>query len=502
MTENLKLAKHHFELALAALGKNDTLQAEIELRNALKFSPSRPSILVNLSAVLIRQQKWVEAKKFCADLLEIQSNSIEGIINLGICEQHIDNLDGALCRFNEALAINPSFVSAWVNKGNILLEKELFIEARNCFEIAQKLEPILAESHIGLGNLYNELTDYVRGLEQFSIALSINPNNYQARWNKSLSLLRLGHYEEGWMLYESRWQIPGMAEYAKHQDIPLWLGESPVSSRTILIYAEQGFGDAIQMSRYLPILANQMGAKVIFEVNPDLMELMRSLDPMIKIISSHKPLGEQINERPDFQCPIMSLPYAFHTTLESIPDYVPYLSANPIKRLFWRERLKEMSSLDRPFRVGITWSGSGHYAGKKNPKRDVPYVLIHSVVSDLQSQPIEFHVIQKEIQDNCSLDCPNNLFFNSHLLNNFADTAALIAELDLIVSIDTAVAHLAGSLGQRTLLLLPDPPDFMFQTNSLKSSWYPNTSIIRQKQRGIWPVDEIRDAILNNSKCH
>jgi len=496
MTENLELARHHFELALIALNQNNDGQAEIELRNALQHSPSRPSILANLSAVLIRQQKWIEAKKICANLLEVESNSVEGFINLGICEQHTDNLEVALRHFNHALEIDSKSVSALVNKGNILLEEELFEEARACFEGALRLEPNSGEGHIGLGNLHNELKDYEQGLEHFSKALSINPNNFQAQWNKSLSLLRLGDYREGWKLYESRWQISGMAEHAKHQDIPLWLGDSPLAGKTILIYAEQGFGDAIQMSRYLPILANQMGARVIFEVSPGLMELMETLDPKIQIISSQIPLHQQINTQPDFRCPIMSLPLAFETTLQSIPRKVPYLYADKEKRELWRKRLAGLSAIDKPFRVGITWSGSGHYAGKKNIKRDIPFDQVKSLISTLEPNSIEFHAIQKELPIECLLSHPKNLFFHAKQLDNFAESAALIAELDLIVSIDTAVGHLAGAIGRETLLLIPDPPDFMAMTNINFSPWYPSLTLIRQEQRGVWPIDAIKTAIL------
>lgn len=500
MTSDLEKAKYYFELALIALNQNNDLQAEIELRNALQHSPSRPSILANLSAVLIRQQKWIEAEKICASLLEIEPNSVEGFINLGICEQHTDNLEAALRHFNIALEIDPKSSSALVNKGNILLEKELFGAASTCFDDALKLEPSSEEGHIGLGNLNNELKNYESGLECFSKALSINPNNFQAQWNKSLSLLRLGRYQEGWRLYESRWKISGMEEHARHQDIPLWLGDSPLGGRTILIHAEQGFGDAIQMSRYLPILSNQMGAKVIFEANPALMMLMQTLNPKIQIVSSQLPLLQQIQKQPDFQCPIMSLPLAFETTFQTIPSQTPYLYADDEKRLFWRKRLSGLLKTDKPFRVGITWSGSGHYAGKKNIKRDVPYDEVKSLVNTLASNSIEFHAIQKELPTECLLNQPKKLFLHSELLENFADSAALIAELDLIVSIDTAVGHLAGAMGQKTLLLIPDPPDFMAMTNTNQSPWYPNTKLIRQECRGIWPLNQIKSAIIEASK--
>jgi len=496
MTDNLELARQHFELALIALSKNNVAQAENELRKALNLSPFRPSILVNLSAVLIRQQKWLEAKKICVDLLKLEPRNVEGIINLGVCEHHLDNFDGALQRFNEALLINANSASALVNKANILLENEIFHEARDCFDAALKLDPELEEGLIGLGNLHNELQDYEVGLRYFSKTLAINPDNFQAQWNRSLSLLRLGQYEEGWRLYEARWRIPGMAEHAKHQSIPLWLGETPLKGKTILVHAEQGFGDAIQMSRYLPILANQMDARVILEVRPALIELMETLDPKIQIINSELPLLQQINSQPDFQSPIMSMPLSFKTGLESIPNQTPYLKTNLQKQILWRSRLNGLTHEGKNFRVGITWSGSGHYAGKKNFKRDLPFGVVRSLANDLMPYAIEFHAIQKDLSDADILDKPKNLFLHQDLLTNFAESAALLAELDMIISIDTAVAHLAGALGLKTLVLIPNPPDFMALTEINYSPWYLNTSLIRQGYRGIWPANQIKEEIL------
>lgn len=501
-TSEFAKAKHHFSLALLALKNADPLKAEIELRKALQFAPSRPSILANLSAALIQQQKWDEAKKICSELLVIEPNSVEGLINLGICEQRIDNLDIALHYFNLALDTNPASVSAMVNKGNLFLDRGLFSDARDCFESALKLEPRSEEGHIGLGNLHTELKDYELGLNYFSLTLFINPSNFQAQWNKSLSLLRLGHYEEGWGLYESRWQIPGMAEYRKYQNFPLWLGKHSLTNKTVLIHSEQGFGDTIQMSRYLSILANQMGAQVIFEVNPTLLELMRTLDPKIMVISSDQPLIQQTGVEPDFQCPIMSLPLAFQTTIESIPNQSPYLYACEKKRRLWRNKLNSRQSSNTAFRVGITWSGSGHYAGKKNTKRDIPLDAIQSLIYDPEFQFVEFHAVQKELGNPHPLYLLNNVFLYPEQLDTFEDTAALIAELDLIVSIDTSTGHLSGALGKKTLLLIPDPPDFMAMTGITQSPWYPNTQFIRQTERGLWQIEKIRGAILNeiNSK--
>jgi hypothetical protein len=283
--------------------------------------------------------------------------------------------------------------------------------------------------------------------------------------------------------------------------MPLWLGNASIRGKTIVIYAEQGFGDAIQMSRYLPMLENEMGAKVIFEVPSPLLELMQSLSPTIELIDSGEANSQQITKYIDFQCPVMSLPLAFKTELDSIPNKTPYLFSDIKRRLIWRQRLNELSAtqdprLVKPLRIGITWAGSGHYAGKKNLKRDLPYEDVIALIKSFQSQSIEFHAIQTDIQSDWLVDKPKNLFFHQNLIYNFAESAALIAELDLIVSVDTAVGQLAGALGQKTYLLLPDPPDFMSMIDRVKSPWYPNSHFIRQIQRGVWRLDELTNIIL------
>ena len=492
MESKLNLAKDHFELSLNAINRGDYIEAESELLKANLLVPNRPSLLTNLTAVLIHLEKWQEAEDLCKQLLKIEPNNAEGLINLGMCKLHVANNDAALNHFNRAIKIAPQVVPAWINKGNILQELEKFEEAELCLLKALELHPDSEEALIGMGNLHNELKEYDIGLEYFSRALAINPSNSQAQWNKALSLLRLGEFDEGWQLYESRWQVKGMQAHARNLNIPLWLGNESLDKKNILIHDEQGFGDAIQMSRYLPILEKEMGANIFFEVQKPLFELMQSLSPNIKVMDSSKPTDKIVSERMDYQCPIMSLPLVFKTTLQNIPLNIPYLFAEPTKRLFWQKKIES----DKKLRVGITWAGSGHYAGKKSSKRDLPFEQVKTLIRSLESESIDFHVIQKQNDIDWITKAPHNLFFHEGYLNNFADSAALIAELDLVVSIDTAVGHLAGAIGQNVFLLIPDPPDFMSLVKVNQSCWYPKTQLIRQHRRGAWSNEQIKEAIL------
>ena len=497
MSANLEKAKYHFELGLDAINRGSFSQAEEELRIANELAPNRSSILTNLSAVLIQQQNWPQALALCNQLLSIEPKNLEGLINLGICQIQNTDFDKALHSLNQAIEIDSHSTSAWTNKAIALLEQESFQEASECLHTALALNSDFEEALIALGNLHTELKDYAQGIECFSKVLKLNPKNEKAKWNKALALLRVGQFKEGWRLYESRWHALGL-DSQLGLNIPLWLGKESLTNKTILIYAEQGYGDTIQFSRYIPKI-EALGAKVIFSVPTALVEIMKSISPTISVVVDDSSQLKTLESSIDYQCPIMSLALAFDTDLDSIPNQTPYLSPAPIKRKQWHEKISTIMPLGelpkKILRIGITWTGSGHYAGKKNSKRDIPIDQIAKLINNFQGRPVQFHSLQIEENKNKSLisHCPN-LIVHDQDLHSFSDTAALMLELDLIVSIDTATAHLAGALHLPTLLLIADPPDFMSLTDRTDSPWYKKHFLIRSSERKKW------DGVLRDTK--
>ena len=491
MTSKIEEAKHLFELGLYFFEEENFSKAEEQFKKALELVPDRPSILVNLSATLIQLGKFEAGEQVCQKILNTEPSNYDALLNLSVCLSKIGYELQALEYLDQAIAIDPHSERAWTNKGNIFQEIDELSQASTCFDIALQLNSQSQEAFIGRGNLRNELKAYQSALEDFDAALELNPSNPQAKWNKALSLLRLGNFEEGWELYEARCQVPGMREHKRHFNVPLWLGKESLKDKTILIHAEQGYGDTIQFSRYTPLLES-MGAKVILEAPKPLTQLMHSSNKSIKVIERGSMDSREIKSQVDFQCPIMSLALAFNTTLDSIPNHTPYLYADEQIRVSWRERLqaltKESSLQHIPLRVGITWSGSGHYAGKKNGKRDIPENEIADLINRFKGSNIEFHSLQIEERRNQDVFKLARGYFYSHAkhLENFNDTAALIMELDLIISIDTATAHLAGALNMPTLLLLSDPPDFISLIERTDTPWYPKTKLLRQATRGDW----------------
>jgi len=488
---DLEKAKQYFEAGLTLIKQKDFISAEENFSKALIFLPDRLSILINLSATLVQLEKWSEGEQICQKILALESNNCDALLNLSICLLHKNEQAKAIECLEIVIANDLYLDSAWANKGIIFYELNDLIQAEKCFENALSINPSSEEALVGRGNLRNEKKEYLPALEDFNAALHLNPANSQAKWNKALSLLRLGNYEDGWKLYESRWEISGMREHKLHINSPLWLGDESLKNKVILIHAEQGYGDTIQFSRYIPLLEG-LGAKVTLAAQKPLVDLMKTISPSVKVISFEDVGQKAILDTIDYYCPIMSLAMAFDTTLKTIPKKTPYLFSTPEKNLVWHNRITRSQSLktqeEKLFRVGITWSGSGHYAGRSNLKRNISEQEMATFINSFSGQKIEFHSLQIEKDKNESLLSliSSNLKTHDQSIQNFSDIAALIMEMDLIMSVDTANAHLAGALNKPTLLFIPDPPDFMALTDTNKSHWYPETTILRQKNRGKW----------------
>ena len=505
MNSPLEYAKEYFQAGLIFFENGEYEQAKIELLKAYELLPERPSILANLSATLIHLREWEQAQNICEKLLAIEPQDSIGWLNLGVCAAHQEQTHFAIECFDKCLKIDPNSVGALANKGNAHQDLEEFEAADDCYKKVLALDPKYEEALIGKGNLENEFKQYESALEYFNTALQESPKNHLARLNKGLSLLRLGRFQDGWPLYESRWETSGLAEHKPKFNAPLWVGDTSIDNKVIYIHAEQGYGDTVQFSRYLPLLESEKNARVVLGVPKPLVALMKSLSSSIEIVDQKTFSEHQFPKQIDFQCPIMSLALAFDTKLDSIPNSTPYLFVETSKQEYWAKRLLTSSNKNsNPFRVGIAWRGSGKYANKVSQKRDVPFNLIEEFIAQLSSTGIEFHTLQIEFGQDTNFQAPNIEGLKTYVqeLVDFSDTAALISQLDLVVSVDTACAHLAGALGMPTLLLIPDPPDFMSLIDCDNSPWYPNTTLLRQASRNDWssPLAMAREKILLAAK--
>lgn len=389
----------------------------------------------------------------------------EAYNNRGAVLQDMDRLGDALASYESAIAVQPSRPEAYNNRGTVLRKLKRLNEALAAHDQAIALKSDFAEAHNNRGSVLQELKRFDEALAAHDRAINLNPDYVEAYWNKALLKLLMGNYQEGWRLYEWR-------SKPRHFTQPLWSGKESLEGRTLLVHSEQGFGDVIQYCRYAPLLEKR-GAKVIFEAPAGLINVLSTLPGKITLVESGKPLPIF-----DLYCPMMSLPLAFQTTVESIPAEIPYLSADPGKKTTWRQNLGEKSAP----RIGLAWSGKVLHSNDQN--RSLPMESL----APLFELPLEFHSLQKEYRKEDQAKLAKRFQLKDHHLelNDFSDTAALISEMDLIISADTSVAHLAGATGKPLWILLPYLPDYRWLLDRTDSPWYPTATLFRQPNYGDW----------------
>jgi hypothetical protein len=363
-------------------------------------------------------------------------------------------------------------------------ECERYVESLENFAQAIAIKPDYAEAFYNRAMTLTVLNDYQGGLKNYQQAIALKPNYAEAYWNMALLKLQLGDFKAGWQLYEWRWKTADFPSPNRPFQQTLWLGETTLEGKTLLLHAEQGLGDSIQFCRYA-LKFTEQNVRVILEVPKPLLHLMRSLSAEISCI-------ERGTVLPDFDthCPLLSLPLAFSTQLETIPAKVPYLFADPYKHKFWQEKLPK-NSLKR---IGLVFSGSAWHSNDQHRS------IALSLFLPLLQLPFNWYCLQNEFRNadhEFLANCPQLTSYAS-LLTDLSDTAALLAELDLVISVDTAVAHLAGAMGKPVWILLPHNADYRWLLERNDSPWYPSAQLFRQQELGNWSpvIEEIRTCLL------
>jgi Flp pilus assembly protein TadD len=436
------------------------------------------------TALAMHQQGQLDlAETLYREILQSQPLHFDALQLLATIAAQQGNSPMAVELFERALMVKPDYAPALSNRGTALLELQRPEEALESFDRALKIKPDYALALHGRGNTLRELQRYEEALESYGRALEIKPDYAEVHWNESLCRLLLGDFDLGWRKYEWRWKHGPSLSAVRSFAQPLWLGEVPLAGKTILLHAEHGFGDTLQFCRYAQLVAAR-GARVVLEVPPALKSLCQTLagvDTLLDYTEGLPPF--------DFQTPLMSLPLAFGTRLDSIPADVPYLHSDPQKVAAWHALL---GPRNKP-RVGLVWGGSPAHGNDRN--RSLPLALLADLIGDAG----EFICLQKEFrkEDELFVRQHSNIRVFSERLRDFADTAALIETLDLVITVDTSVAHLAGALGKPVWVLLPFAPDFRWLLEREDSPWYPTARLFRQSQFGQWaPVlAEVRKAL-------
>ncbi len=394
--------------------------------------------------------------------------NIASYTNRGNVLRELKRTEEALQSYDRAVALNPRFAEIHSNRGSALQELGRFDEAVASYRRALSLKPDYAEAYANLGVALAALKRFDEALAAFDQAIELRGGYAEAIWNRGLTRLLMGQYACGWRDYEARKQKRdpvGGRTYPK----PLWLGDAALSGKTILVHWEQGFGDTIQFSRYVKLLADT-GAKVLFAPQRPLKRLMETLDSRVQIVAIEEPLPAF-----DFHCPLMSLPLAFGTEPPTIPRAQSYLGADRAKVSAWRGVLGDKH---KPL-VGVAWSGSPRHRND----RSIELRRFAALFDD----GCQFVGLQKDVsdQDRPWLQAAKMVHLGD-VLDDFTDTAALCSLMDLVICVDTALAHLAGALGVPVWVLLSHVPDWRWMLDRNDTPWYPSMTLVRQPQRGDW----------------
>lgn len=396
--------------------------------------------------------------------LGLEPELVDAGLGLGHCLHLLGEHAEALALYERLLETFPGSAALWNNRGTLLLDLGKFPEAAESFSRALVVDPLLHDARVALATCHQALGQVDQALATCEMVLANAPEHAEAHWNRGLLLLLKGEYREGWREYEWRWRKRGFTSPVRNFSQPMWRGE-PAAGKTILIHAEQGFGDTLQFCRYVPLVA-QRGMRVILECHPPLAPLMEVLSGVSEVVPMGAPLPDF-----DLHLPLLSLPLMFDTTLANVPAIIPYLAAPDNRRPIFSDVFRENQGL----RVGICWAGKGY----PDPRRSCPVELLAPLAEI--SGP-EWYSLQVGWQG----PLPFPMHDLTGRINDFADTAALMARLDLVISIDSAVAHLAGALAVPTWTLLPHAPDWRWLLEREGSPWYPSMKLFRQSASGDW----------------
>ena len=439
----------------------------------IELIPNYAEAYNNRGNALKELKRYDEALQDYDKAIQLIPNYAEAYNNRGDAIQELKRFDEALQDYDKAIQLKPDFYEAYSNRGTLFYDLQRFKESLNNYNKAIELKPDVAEGFSNRGNTLKELKRFDEALKDYDKAIQLKPDYQEANWNKSLIKLRLGEYEEGWQLYEYRKDNKKTKINYPKFPVPLWLGDASIEGKTLLVHSEQGLGDTLHFCRYLTMLQSLKPKEIIFYVQKSLISILSSIDNEITFIEKNHPLPSF-----DYYCPLMSLPLAFKTTLKTIPANIPYLKVNDVKNTYWQDQLGKQT---KP-RIGLVWSGSTKHTNDHN--RSLMLTQLFSVLA----LPFEFHSLQKDIRDGDkqTLKAYKNLDQHHKDLDDFSDTAALVNQMDLIISVDTSVAHLAGALGKQVWILLPFMPDFRWLLDRDDSPWYPTAKLFRQPQIGDW----------------
>ncbi len=468
------------DYAEAFCNRGDTLhelkrldEALVCYDKAIALKPGYADAHGNAGIVLRDLNRLGEALVCFDKAIALKPDYAQAFNNRGHALHDLKRLDEALASYDAAIALKPGYAEALGNRGVTLHALKRSDEALASYDKAIVLKPDYAEAFSNRGTTLHDLNRLDEAMACYDRAIALHPDVADTYWNKSLLHLLQADFSQGWALYEWRLKKDDVKnEYQHFPDKLAWRGQSSLQGKTLLIQCEQGMGDVIQFCRYVPRLQD-LGAKLLFEVPKPLLSLLATL-------ACDATLVEKGSQLPHFDayCPAMSLPMVCKTELATVPNAAPYLFSDPQKVTGWQQCLGPKT---KP-RIGLVWSGNEKH------KNDANRSIGLEAIVGLASLPVEFHSLQKEYRESDKEALKQHSWIALHHdeLKDFSDTAALVACMDLVISVDTSVAHVAGALGKPVWILLPYMPDYRWMLDRKDSPWYPTAVLYRQDQSRGW----------------
>jgi tetratricopeptide (TPR) repeat protein len=465
------------------------------IRQAIQIKPNVADFHFNLGIALVVSDDYAAAAECFRHALRLNPNDALGHYNLGNALYKQGKLEAATEYFREALRINPNQLAAQTDLGHALFWQGDLEAAVACYRQAVRIGPNHANAHVDLGSALLWQGQYVEAAEWIGRALQLDPGNKKGIWHRSWLRLQQGQFDEGWPDYEQRPALSGTS--ARTFNGPRWDG-APLQGKTILVHAEQGLGDTLQFARYLPMVKRQGGA-VVFECQSSLASLLSGFPGVDQLIAAGAALPPF-----DVHIPLLSLPLLFGTTLATIPADVPYLQADAQRVFKWQDEIRRVTrrqpaGSDKTFKIGIAWQGSLDQQTQKGDRRCVALSqfapLAH--IEDVRLYSLQVGPGTRELAAAIFPIIDLGSRFNA---DSMEDLAAALMNLDLIVTIDSAVAHLAGTLGVPVWTLLSYAADWRWLLDRSDSPWYPTMHLYRQKRLGDWV--EVMQQVAADCRSH
>ena len=464
-------AHYNRGVVLSTLGRHAAALESFDAGLALR--PREAAALLNRGNALQALGRHAEAVQGFDAALAVEPQNADARYNRGNALHALGRDAEALASYERALALRPGHVEALLNRGKVLAALGRHAEAIESYDSALRHDPGRVDVHYNRGNALRALERDAEAMASYDRALALEPDHADAHWNRAWALLSLGDCERGWPEYEWRWKSTEWIPLPRRSSAARWLGDCDPAGRTIFLQAEQGAGDTLQFLRYVPLLAGR-GANVVLELPRSLARLCAAYRDWARLVLEDEPVPPH-----DLQCAMASLPLAFRTTLETIPARVPYLAADPALADAWKARLGPPAGARR---VGLAWAGSPRQ--KSEPRRGIG---LEPCLPLFEVPGLEWVSLQVGERAADLARLPAGAVKDvSAQLDDFAQTAALVANLDLVITTDTSVAHLAGAMGKPLWILLMHAADWRWLRGRDDSPWYPGARLFRQANPGDW----------------